>query len=38
MGKEPLSNIGAFTAKLKSMGIDEAIAIQQAALDRLNRR
>jgi putative aldouronate transport system substrate-binding protein len=38
MGKEPLSGIGAFTARLKSMGIDEAVAIQQAALDRLNNR
>ena len=38
MGKEPLSGISAFTARLKSMGIDEATAIQQAALDRLNNR
>jgi len=37
-GKEPLSNISAFTARLKSMGIDEAVRIQQAALDRLNNR
>ena len=38
MGKEPLSGISAYQANLKRMGIDEAVAIQQAALDRLNRR
>ena len=38
MGKEPLSGIDAFQANLKRMGIDEALAINQAALDRLNAR
>ncbi|PZE21522.1 ABC transporter substrate-binding protein [Paenibacillus xerothermodurans] len=38
MGAEPLSNFDAFTATLKSMGIDEALEIQQAALERYNKR
>jgi len=38
MGVEPLSNFDSFVNTLKSMGIEEAIAIQQAALDRFNAR
>jgi putative aldouronate transport system substrate-binding protein len=38
MGKEPLSNLDAYFANLKRMGIEEAIAIWQASLDRFNAR
>jgi putative aldouronate transport system substrate-binding protein len=38
MGKEPLSNLDAYYATLKRMGIEEAIALQQAGLDRFNAR
>jgi putative aldouronate transport system substrate-binding protein len=38
MGKEPLANLNAYYDTLKRMGIEEAIAIQQAALDRFNAR
>lgn len=37
-GKEPLSNFDAYQQKLKQMNIDEAVKIQQAALDRYNKR
>jgi putative aldouronate transport system substrate-binding protein len=33
-GQEPLSNFDSFVSQVKKMNIDEAIAIQQAALDR----
>lgn len=38
MGVEPLDNFDQFVETLKAMGIEEAIAIQQAALDRYNAR
>jgi putative aldouronate transport system substrate-binding protein len=38
MGKENLSRLDNYYADLKRMGIEEAIAIQQAALDRFNNR
>ena len=37
-GQEPLSNFGDFQARLKQMGIERAIEIQQAALARYNAR
>ncbi|MEK3722719.1 ABC transporter substrate-binding protein [Paenibacillus sp. FSL H8-0034] len=37
-GKEPLSNFDAYQQRLKQMNIEEAIKIQQAALDRYNKR
>ncbi len=38
MGYESLDNFDRYIQTLKNMGIDEAIAIQQAALDRYNER
>lgn len=38
MGVEPLTNVDQYMNTLKQMGIEEAIAIQQAALDRFNER
>ena len=38
MGQKPISEYEAFVAQLKSIGIDELIAMQQAALDRYNKR
>lgn len=38
MGAEPLDNFDKFVAQLKTMGIEEAIQIQQAALERYNKR
>jgi putative aldouronate transport system substrate-binding protein len=38
MGKETLSNLDTYYATLKRMGIEEAIALQQAGLDRFNAR
>ncbi|MEA4889942.1 MAG: extracellular solute-binding protein [Clostridiaceae bacterium] len=38
MGVEPMSKYEDFVAQIKKMGIDEVIAIQQAALDRYNTR
>jgi putative aldouronate transport system substrate-binding protein len=38
MGKENLSRLDNYYADLKRMGIEEAIGIQQAALDRFNAR
>ncbi|WP_165452488.1 extracellular solute-binding protein [Paenibacillus thalictri] len=37
-GKEPLSNFDAYQQRLKQMNIEEAVKIQQAALDRYNKR
>lgn len=37
-GKEPLSNFDAYQQRLKQMNIEEALKIQQAALDRYNKR
>jgi putative aldouronate transport system substrate-binding protein len=36
MGAESLDTFNDFIKTLKSMGIDEAVKIQQAALDRYN--
>jgi putative aldouronate transport system substrate-binding protein len=38
MGQKPLSEFDAYIAQLKSIGIDDLIAIQQAALDRYSKR
>ena len=38
MGSTPLDQFGEFQAQLKNMKIEEAIAIQQAALDRYNAK
>lgn len=38
MGAEPLDNFDAYVQTLKSMGIEEALKIQQAALERYNKR
>ncbi|MFD2614420.1 extracellular solute-binding protein [Paenibacillus gansuensis] len=38
MGNEPLSNFDKYVETLKSMGIEEALKIQQAALERYNNR
>ncbi|MDR1641436.1 MAG: extracellular solute-binding protein [Clostridiales bacterium] len=38
LGAEPLSNFDKFVETIKSMGIDDALALQQAALDRFNKR
>lgn len=38
MGVEPLSNFDAFVSKVKTMKVDDAIKIQQTALDRFNAR
>lgn len=38
MGVEPISNFDAFVEQIKKMGIERAIEIQQAALDRYNDR
>lgn len=38
MGLEPLDKFDDYTATLRSMGIEEAISIQQAALERFNQR
>lgn len=38
MGIEPLSNFDNFKQKLKSLGIEDAIKLEQAALDRYNAR
>ncbi|MEK3722700.1 ABC transporter substrate-binding protein [Paenibacillus sp. FSL H8-0034] len=38
MGAEPIENYDNFVNKLKSLHIDEAIKIQQTALDRYNKR
>lgn len=38
MGNEPLSQFDAYLSRLKQMKIDEALAIQQAAYDRYQKR
>lgn len=38
MGVEPMDNFDQFVETIKAMGIEEAIAIQQAALERYNSR
>jgi putative aldouronate transport system substrate-binding protein len=38
VGAEPIANYDQFIAQLKRMKIEDAIAIQQAALDRYNKR
>ncbi|WII35122.1 extracellular solute-binding protein [Paenibacillus thiaminolyticus] len=38
MGAEPLDRFDAFAETIQSMGIEQAIQIQQAALDRFNKR
>ncbi len=38
MGTEPLANFDKFANTIKQMGIDDAIAVEQAALDRYNQR
>ncbi|MBA2943717.1 ABC transporter substrate-binding protein [Paenibacillus sp. CGMCC 1.16610] len=38
MGVEPISNFDQYVKKIQSMGIDEAIKIQQGALERFNKR
>jgi putative aldouronate transport system substrate-binding protein len=37
-GQEPIDNFGQFQARLKQMGIERAIAIKQAGLERFNAR
>ena len=37
-GSEPMETMTALPAQLKQIGIDDAIKIQQAALDRYNNR
>lgn len=34
MGKEPLDNFDSFVQTLKNMGIDDVLAVEQAAYDR----
>ncbi|MEC0227557.1 type 2 periplasmic-binding domain-containing protein [Paenibacillus alba] len=38
MGVEPLDNFDPYVKKIQGMGIDEAIKIQQGALERFNKR
>ncbi|MNI78179.1 hypothetical protein D3C73_1345300 [compost metagenome] len=38
MGVEPIDNFDKYVKKIQSMGIEEALVIQQAALDRYNKR
>jgi putative aldouronate transport system substrate-binding protein len=38
LGKEPLSKFDDFTAQIRKMGIEDAIKIKQAALDRYSKR
>ncbi|MFD0693435.1 ABC transporter substrate-binding protein [Paenibacillus sp. GCM10027628] len=38
MGVEPLDNFDQYVKKIKGMGIDDAIQIQQGALERFNKR
>ena len=37
-GQEPIANFSQFQARLKQMGIERAIAIKQAGLERFNAR
>jgi putative aldouronate transport system substrate-binding protein len=38
VGAEPLSNFNAYLQKINSMGVDKAVGIMQAALERFNKR
>ena len=38
MGKEPIENFDAYIATLKKMGMDDAIKIRQAQLERFDKR
>jgi putative aldouronate transport system substrate-binding protein len=38
MGVEPLEKFDEFAARIKKMGIDEVLAVQQAAFDRYNSK
>ena len=38
MGQESLDNFDAYVEQIKKMNIEEAVKIQQAALDRYNKR
>ncbi|MZQ86605.1 ABC transporter substrate-binding protein [Paenibacillus sp. 5J-6] len=38
MGVEPITNFDQYVKKIQSMGIDEAVKIQQGALERFNKR
>ncbi|SFT06210.1 extracellular solute-binding protein [Paenibacillus sp. BC26] len=38
MGAEPIENFDKYVKKIQSMGIEEAIQIEQAALERFNKR
>ncbi|RAP75201.1 extracellular solute-binding protein [Paenibacillus montanisoli] len=38
MGAEPIENFDKYVKKIQSMGIEDAIQIQQAALERFNKR
>jgi putative aldouronate transport system substrate-binding protein len=38
MGNEPISGYDEFVSRIKTMGIDQIIKIQQKALDRYNKR
>ncbi|WP_282940550.1 ABC transporter substrate-binding protein [Paenibacillus sp. RC67] len=38
MGVEPINNFDQYVKKIQSMGIDDAIKIQQTALERFNKR
>ena len=38
MGAEPLSNLDSFVSKVKAMNVDQAIKIEQKAVDRMNAR
>jgi putative aldouronate transport system substrate-binding protein len=38
IGAEPLENFDSFRSEMENMGINDALALQQAALDRFNAR
>jgi putative aldouronate transport system substrate-binding protein len=38
MGVEPIENFDKYVKKIQSMGIEDATKIQQAALERFNKR
>ena len=38
MGAEPIDNFDKYVKKIEAMGINDAIKIQQSALDRFNKR
>jgi putative aldouronate transport system substrate-binding protein len=37
-GAEPMDSLAALPAQLRQIGIDDAVKIQQSALDRYNKR